>query len=163
LSAGIATPIPVPPWVTERMQEKYCHKNDFRTPILPPIIPGAPPPVCEDAPDEARVLRAWKKVPRGVPYYYEEFRDDIQIVPELIVDKIDPPRFFPPVGMANLHHCHWKVTIYYTETIESSQPFPFRCRRPRVDVLYMDLDHLHLCVGQSPDAVRSVTRDLTGN
>ena len=44
LSMGIFTPIPVPPWVTERMQEKYCHKNDWRTPILPPIKEGAPPP-----------------------------------------------------------------------------------------------------------------------
>src|SRR5687767_2651849 len=26
-SMGISTPIPVPPWVTERMEEKYVHKN----------------------------------------------------------------------------------------------------------------------------------------
>ncbi len=45
---GIFTPIPVPPWVTERMEEKYCYKNDHRTPILPPIRDGFPPPVCED-------------------------------------------------------------------------------------------------------------------
>src|SRR5215471_10467184 len=57
-SMGLATPIPVPPWVTERMEEKYCWKNDFRTPILPPIIEGYPPPLCEDPPDESRVLRA---------------------------------------------------------------------------------------------------------
>jgi hypothetical protein len=62
-----------------------------------------------------------------------------------------------------LHHCHWKCTVYYTETIESGYPFPFRCKRPRVQVVYVDLDHLHLYPGKSPDARNSVTRDLTNN
>ena len=69
----------------------------------------------------------------------------IEIVCEKLVDKIDPPRFFPLVGPAQLHHCHWKCTVYYTETIESGYPFPFRCVRPRVQVVYIDLDHLHEC------------------
>ena len=103
-----------------------------------------PPPLCEDAPDDARILRAMPKIARGVPYFYEEHRDNVQIVKELIVDKIDPPRFFPLVGLARLHHCHWKCTIFYDETIESGYPFPFRCVRPRVQCIYIDLDHLHL-------------------
>ena len=162
LSMGIFTPIPVPPWVTERMEEKYCYQNDFRTPILPQILKGAPPPVCEDPPDEARVLRAMPKVARGVPYFYEEHRDNTQVVTELIVEKIDPPRFFPLIGLAQLHHCHWKCTIYYNETIESGYPFPYQCVRPRVQVVYIDLDHLHLCSGGGPEAEQSIRRDLSG-
>jgi hypothetical protein len=160
-SMGFFTPIPVPAWVTERMEEKYCFKNDFRTPILPPIREGFPPPLCEDPPDEARILRAMPHVCRGVPYFVEEFRDNVQIVTELLVDKIDPPRFFPLVGPAQLHHCHWKCTVYYTETLESGYPFPFRCVKPRVQVVYIDLDHLHLypC---TPDAQRAVVNDLSG-
>jgi hypothetical protein len=110
-SMGFATPIPVPAWVTERMEEKYCFKNDWRTPILPPVREGFPPPLCEDPPDEARILRAIPHVCRGVPYFIEEFRDNVQVVTELLVDKIDPPRFFPLVGPAQLHHCHWKCTV----------------------------------------------------
>src|SRR5262245_15790496 len=105
---GRCTPVPVPPWVTERMEEKYCYKNDYRTAILPPIREGFPPPLCEDPPDEAMILRAMPHVTRGVPYIYEEFRDNIQIVTELLVDSIDPPRFFPLIGPARLHHCHYK-------------------------------------------------------
>ena len=161
-SMGFATPIPVPAWVTERMEEKYCFKNDWRTPILPPIREGFPPPLCEDPPDESRVLRAIPHVARGVPYFYEEFRDNVQVVTELLVDKIDPPRFFPLVGPAQLHHCHWKCTVYYTETIESGYPFPFRCVRPRVEVVYMDKDHLHLYPGCTPEQQRAVSRDLSG-
>ena len=161
-SMGILTPIPVPPWVTERMEEKYCYPNDFRTPILPPIREGFPPPTCEDQPDDARVLRALEHVTRGVPYFYEEFRDNVEIVKERIKDNIDPPRFFPLIGPAQLHHCHWKCTINYNETIESGYPFPFRCRRPRVKVIYIDLDHLHLYPGCTVDSQRAVNRELSG-
>jgi hypothetical protein len=161
-SMGIVTPIPIPPWVTERMEEKYCWKNDFRTPIMPPIREGYPPPVCEDPPDESQILRAMPHVCRGIPYWVEEFRDDIQIVTERIVDKIDPPRFYPLVGPAQLHHCHYKCTMYYTETLESGYPFPFRCRRPRSQVVYIDKDHLHLWVPHNPEAAQSMTRDVSG-
>ena len=160
---GIATPIPVPPWVTERMEEKYCFPNDHRTPIMPPIREGFPPPTCEDPPDQAMILRAMPHVRRGVPYFFEQFRDNIEIVTERLVDRIDPARFYPLVGPAQLHHCHWKCTVYYTETIESGYPFPFRCTRPRVEVVYIDKDHLHLYACNNEPAQISLTRDLVGN
>jgi hypothetical protein len=160
---GLATPIPIPPWVTERMEEKYSHQNDFRTPIMPPIRDGFPPPACEDPPDESMVLRAMPHVTRGIPYFYEEHRDDIQIVSERLKDLIDPPRFFPLVGPAQLHHCHWKCTIYYTETKESGYPFPFRIKRPRVEVIYIDKDHLHQFTNGASEATQlSISRDLAG-
>jgi hypothetical protein len=159
-SMGFFTPVCIPWKPTERMEEKYCHKNDFRTPILPPIREGFPPPLCEDPPDDSAILRAAPRVLRGVPYFAEEFRDDVSIVTERLVDRIDPPRFFPLVGWANLHHCHWKCTIYYTETLESGYPWPFRCRRPASEVVYIDKDHLHLCPGGTPETQRQITRDL---
>jgi hypothetical protein len=160
-SMGIFTPIPVPPWATERMEEKYCFKNDYRTTIMPPIKPGTVP-LCEDPPDMAMVIRAMPHVRRGVPYFYEEFRDDIQVVTELIVDKIDPPRFYPLIGPAQLHHCHYKCTIYYVETLESGYPFPVRCKKDRTEVVYIDKDHLHLCTGGTPETQQAITRDFVG-
>ena len=162
-SMGIFTPIPIAPWVTERMEEKYGAKNDFRVPVLPPIREGFPPPTCEDPPDEAAILRAAPRVCRGWPYICEEFRDDIAMVSERLVDRIDPPRFFPLVGWAQLHHCHWKSTIYYNETIQSSYPFPMKVQKPRVQVVYIDKDHLHLFPGGTPEVNRQITRDLIGN
>src|SRR5947209_20407452 len=44
LTMGFMTPVLVPPWVTERMEQKYAHKNDGRTPIMPPIRAGYPEP-----------------------------------------------------------------------------------------------------------------------
>ena len=52
--------------------------------------------------------------------------------------------------------------VFYTETIESGYPFPFRCVRPRVQVVYIDLDHLHLAPCPNPEVQLSVTRDLVG-
>jgi hypothetical protein len=156
-------PGPVPPWVPDRMEEKYGYTRDFKTPIMPPIREGYPPPLCEDPPGLQRVLRAMPKITRGVPFVYEEFRDDVQVVNERIKDTIDPPRFFPLIGPAQLHHCHWKCTVYYTETLESSYPFPFRVKRPRVEVLMIDLDHLHLYPCGTPEVNQSVGRDLIQN
>lgn len=158
---GALTPVPVQPWTTERMEEKYLHKNDWRTPIMPPIQEGVPPPICEDPPSDRQVLRALQPVARGVPYVYEEFRDNIVIVKERIVDKIDPPRFFPLVGLAQLHHCHWKCTVYFTETIQSDYPFPVKLKKRRIEVVYIDLDHLHQYVGPDPDLQRQINREHT--
>jgi hypothetical protein len=151
----------VQPWVPQRFDEKYQHTNDHRTPILPPIRDGFPPPLCEDPPSDREVLRTLPKRIRGVPYVYEEFHDDIVIVKNRIVDKIDPPRFYPLVGMAQLHHCHWECAVYYTETIQSAQPYPVFIKKPRVKVVYIDKDHLHLYVGPNPDTQRDITLEMT--
>ena len=161
IGMGIYTPIPVQPWTAERIEDMYLHKNDFRTPIMPPIMEGVPPPACEDAPSEPEVLRALGRPARGVPYVYEEFRDNIRIISERLVDKIDPPRFYPLVGLAQLHHCHWKSTIYYTETIQSDWPFPIKLPKRRVQVIYIDKDHLHQYVGPDPVLQREATREHT--
>jgi hypothetical protein len=161
LTLGLWTPIPVQPWVAERMDAKFNHRNDGRAPIMPPIRDGYPPPICEDPPSDQEILRAMPRVARGIPYVYEEFRDDIVMVKNRLVDKIDPPRFFPLVGPAQLHHCHWECVIYYTELIQSDYPFPQYSKKQRVQVIYIDKDHLHLYVGPNPDVQKQITQDMT--
>jgi hypothetical protein len=156
---GLATPIPMQPWVGDRIEERLVNRNDGRTSILPPITPGSRP-YCEDPPDQQQILRAMPRVARGVPYIYEEFRDDIEYTVEKMIDRIDPPRFYPLIGPAQLHHCHWKCTIYYTETIESTYPFPFRAKKRRAEVIYIDTDHLHLCVN-GPDSQQETNRQFS--
>lgn len=158
-SLGVGTPIPIQPWVADQIEDRLVYgRNDRKAPVLPPIPPGHQA-LCEDPPERAEVLRAMPRVTRGVPYVYEEFRDDIDITVEKLVDKVDPPRFFPLIGPAQLHHCHWKCTVYFTETVDSMYPFPFRAKRRRAEVIYIDKDHLHLCV-TGPDAQQVISRDL---
>ncbi len=156
---GFFTPVPMQPWVADRIEQRLVNRNDHRTPILPAIPPGHRS-YCEDPPDAAEILRTMPPVTRGVPYIYEEFRDDIEFSVEKLVDRVDPPRFFPLIGPAQLHHCHWKCTVYFTETVESAYPFPFRVKRRRAEVVYIDKDHLHLCAS-GMDAQQSVFQDMT--
>jgi RNA polymerase sigma factor (sigma-70 family) len=93
-------------------------------------------------PSEGEVLRALPRVPREAPTTLQAFRDDIQVVTEQLAKQVDPPRLFPLVGKAELHRYHWKCTVYYTETVESSYPFPLRSKRPRVEVVYITRDYL---------------------
>ena len=151
----------VQPWVATRLEDRYNHKHDYNTPLMPPIREGFAEPRCEDPPSDRSVLRALPQQIRGVPFIYEEFRDDITIVKNRIVDKIDPPRFFPLVGMAQLHHCHWECGVYYNETVQSSFPNPVYVKNPKVQVVYIDLDHLHLYVGPNADTQRDVLLEMT--
>jgi hypothetical protein len=136
-----------------------CNRSDYDTPILGPI-PDGYRPLCEDPPDRQTIMRALPRVPRGVPYIYEVFRDDMDFTVERLVDRIDPPRFYPLVGPAQLHHCHYKCTAYFTETRESSWPFPFRCTGRRSETVYIDRDHLHV-IACTPETLASMTRDFT--
>ncbi len=157
---GIFTPIPIQPWVAERMTEKYTPASYDRAVIMPPIRDGYPLPLCEDPPGDNEVLRMLKHT-RGVPYVYEQFFDDVFIARNRLVDKIDPPRFFPLVGLAQLHHCHWEVIVKYTETQQSDWPFPTYVKRNRTEVFYIDKDHLHLYVGPNPDMQRQILNEMT--
>ena len=92
-------------------------------------------------PSDAEVLRA---MPQSVsiPCFYEEVRDDVLIAKSRDVNTVDEPRFFPLVGVARLHHVHWKCTVTYTQRIASSYPYPIQCQKPCVQVVYMDRDYL---------------------
>ena len=161
-SANAPVPYPVPPWVSERMVEKYDTRYRLRTPIMPPILPGQPAPTCDDPPSEDEVIRTMPPVVRGVPFIYEEFRDDFTVVIEKLVDRIDPCVYVPLLGPAQLHHCHYKCTVFYKERKQSDYPFPFQVENDRVQVVYIDKDHFHLCVGDNERDQRSVSKDLFG-
>ncbi len=124
--------------------------GDTRMPIGPPILAGQRLD-CSDAPDHAEILRALPRVTR-VPFLYDEWRDDVTINVEKLVDRVDPPRFFPLVGQAQLHHVHWKCTVSFTLTKTSTFPV-FLCEQcQRSEVVYIDKDHLHLCAAEKDDA-----------
>ena len=102
-------------------------------------------------PSLQEILRAMPKVPSGIPYIYEESRDNLEFTVEKTADRLDPPCYFPFIGSAQWHRCRWKCTVYFTENIEVSQPFPFREKTRRAEVVYVDKDRLHLCGNQSCD------------
>src|SRR5262245_56849994 len=81
---GLGTPLPVPPWVPEYAEERLTCRSDHDTPILPPI-PAGYRPQCEDLPDRSTILRAMPRITRGIPWIYEEFREDYDFTIEPLV------------------------------------------------------------------------------
>ncbi|MBV9123774.1 MAG: hypothetical protein JO112_10490 [Planctomycetes bacterium] len=134
-------------------------EKDYRRPILPPIQEGFPPPLCEDPPDVGALRRNMKGGHRRVPYFFDERCDNIQVMTEKLVDKLDPPHFFPLIGPAQLHHCQWQCTVHYDETITVGFPFSFQCKRPRLEVVNLDRDHLHLCVAPGKEEQKAIRPD----
>lgn len=132
---------------------KSASKCDPRT-LIVSRKEGDPAPTCQEAPDEATILSKLPRLPRSLRHVCESSRDDVQIVTELVTDRFDEQRFFPLVGVARMHHCHWKCTVSYNETIEGRFPFYFRCTRPRVEVIYLDQDSLHVEEQAEKAAVR---------
>ena len=98
--------------------------------------------------DSDEVMRAFLKahpLNSGIPFLYDVQRNDVRIVKEKIADYIDPPRFYPLIGPAQLHHAHYKCTVYYSEVIYVGWPIPHSLvDEESVEVLYIDHNHLHM-------------------
>jgi hypothetical protein len=86
----------------------------------------------------------------GLAFVAETSRNNVRIIVEPMVDRLDDCRFYPMVGPARLHHCHYKCTVYFEEVKRSYWPVPFTHRDQRQEVVYVDHDHLIRCAG--PDA-----------
>src|SRR4030095_1396477 len=114
----LAIPVPVSPYFQQMQEDKFWnHERYGRAPVLGPIVPGGPM-VALDPPSDDEVIRAWEKAnPQqgGYPFLHEIQRNNTRIVKEKIADYVDPPRVVPLLGPVQLHHAHYKCTIYYTE------------------------------------------------
>lgn len=98
--------------------------------------------VSGEPPTDAEVLKALPRPAAKIKQIYEEFRDDVVIVKNRLVNKLDPPRFYPKIGPARLWHQHWECTVHYTETFQNGYPFPLTSKKKRVEVVYIDKDTL---------------------
>ncbi len=151
---ALGYPIPMSPYFQKKEEDAFWnHKRYDRAPILGPIQPGAAC-IAMDAPSEDEVMRKLEKarpVQGGLPFMYETQRNRVRIVSELIQDSIDPPRVMPLVGPVQVHHAHYKCTVYFTEIIHVGWPIPYTtvdedCQ----EVIYIDHDHLHMVGNVNP-------------
>lgn len=144
----LAIPIPVSPYFQDKKEDEAWVKERYkRVPVLPPLTAGAPA-VALDPPSDDEVMRALEKArptEGGLPLLHEIQRNNVRIVKEKIADYVDPPRFYPLIGPAQLHHAHYKCTIYFTEVTRVGWPVPHTIRdEDAVEVLYIDHNHFHM-------------------
>jgi hypothetical protein len=142
-------PIPISPYWSQLIEDTYHMEERYsKVPILDPVEGEHAPLFCMDAPSEDEVIRSLPDdTGGGFPFVAETQRNNVRMIVEPIVDKIDECRFYPMVGPARLHHCHYKCTVYFTKTIRSSYPIPYTHTDETVDVVYIDHDHLIRCAG----------------
>lgn len=143
--AGI--PIPVSPYTQHKKEQEYwIHERYEKVPILPPLTAGGPDEAL-DAPSDDEVMHALERArpQQGtVPFIYEVHRDNVRITRDRIADYVDPPRVIPLVGPVQLHHAHYKCTVYFSETIRIGWPIPHTLKNEdAVEVLYIDHNHFH--------------------
>lgn len=150
----LGIPIPVSPYFQKMKEDQHWEAERYDSvPILGPIVPGGPAS-AEDEPTDDEVMRAFeeaKPTQGGLPLLHEIQRNDVKIVKERIADYIDPPRVYPLIGPAQLHHAHYKCTIYYNETTRVGWPIPHTLRdEDAVEVIYIDHNHLHMVGNVDP-------------
>lgn len=138
---------PILPSQSQRLERDIEREEDDRVPILDPIPGEAGGATCLDPPSEEEV---WEKVPKfknGSPPFYETQRNNVRILIEKIGEKTDPCKVFPLAGPCQLVHCHYKCSVYFDEAYWSDYPIPFNHKKARVEVVYIDKDHLRRCGG----------------
>ena len=149
-SLGIfSIPVPVSPYFQQAQEDAHWYKERYKdVQILPPLIPGAPSDAL-DPPSDDQVMVALEKarpVNGGIPFLQGRQRNNVRIKKEKIADYIDEPRMYPLAGMCQLHHTHWKCTVYFTEVTRVGWPVPYTATNEEAEeVVRIDLDHLHMC------------------
>lgn len=146
---GTTPLIPVSPYYSELIEDAYVREErDDKVPILDPVEGEHAPLFCQDPPMPDEVMRALPNdTSGGNAFIAETHRNNVKMVVEPIVDRMDDCRFFPLAGPARLHHCHYKCTVYYDKIIRSDWPVPFRHKDETIQVVYIDHDHLIRCAG----------------
>ncbi len=141
--------IPVSPYMSQKIEDEYWEEERYkRVPILDPVEGENAPLFCLDPPSPDEVMRALPdNTSGGVAFLAETSRNNVRIITEPMVDRLDDCRFYPMVGPARVHHCHYKCTVYFEEVKRSYWPVPFTNRDQRQEVVYVDHDHLIRCGG----------------
>lgn len=141
--------IPVSAYWSQKVEDAYHEEERYgKVPVLDPVAGEHAPIFCLDPPSPDEVIRTLPDTPAGgFAFLAETQRNNVRMVVEKIVDRVDECRFYPMVGPARLHHCHYKCTVYYDKTIRSDWPIPFTHVDATEEVVYIDHDHLIRCAG----------------
>jgi hypothetical protein len=137
-------PLPISPYFTQEVEDTYWEEERYlKVPVLDPVEGENAPLICMDTPSPDEIMRALPdETAGGLPFVAEVQRNNVRWHTELIVDKLGEPRFYPMVGPARKHSCHYKCTVYYDKIVRSDWPIPFTHKDATIEVVYIDHDHL---------------------
>jgi len=144
---GIASiPGPVSPHHQQAAEDRAFERlRHERIAVLPPITEANH--IALDPPSHDQVIRELNRirpVAGGVPGLEVTYRNIKGITIELIADYVDPVRVVPLLGPVELHHAHYRCTVYFEEVTQVGWPIPHQLRVENgMEVIYIDKDHFH--------------------
>ncbi len=145
--AGVTGTVMLDPetFAATQSDAKAAEEPSSPSPLPRPIVAahsckGIEPPSDDEvirAVGEKRKLNGtWVRV-------FEKNGKDIRIVKEKKADYVDPPRTYPLIGPAQLHHTHYKCSVHFTESLRVGWPIPHKSEKEAVEVVYIETSHLH--------------------
>jgi hypothetical protein len=78
------------------------------------------------------------------------YYNNVRMVIERVVDKVDDPLLIPAVGLAQLHHVVFKVTLYSQTIPRNANPLTPGGFDFQIDRIYISHDHLHVLTPETP-------------
>jgi len=149
----LSVPVPISPYHQQMAEDNAFESQRYnRVAMLPPIMEDNH--IALDPPTDDEVMRAMERVRPvggGVPGLEMTMRNVKGITKELIADYVDPVRVVPLAGPVQLHHSHWKCTVYFEEITQVGWPVPHQIKtEDGIEVLYIDKDHFHRVGGGEP-------------
>jgi hypothetical protein len=142
-------PLPVSPYFSQEIEDAMWEEERYgKVPVLDPVEGENAPLFCLDNPSPDEIMRSLPDDTKGGwPFMAEVSRNNVRMVTELIVDSIGECRFYPMVGPARHHRCHYKCTVYFQKVVRSDWPVPYTHADQTQEVVYIDHDHLIRCAG----------------
>lgn len=100
---GTTPLIPVTPYFSQQIEDTYWEEERYgKVPILDPVEGENAPLFCLDPPSADEVVRALPdQTSGGVAFLAETSRNNVRMIVEPIVDRLDECRFYPMAGPAD--------------------------------------------------------------
>ncbi len=145
---ALGYPVPVSPFFQDALEDQAWEHERYETvPILGAITEGSVA-IALDPPSQDEIMRAFEQarpLEGGLPLLHEIQRNNVRIVVEPIADYVDPPRVYPLIGPAQLHHAHYKCIVYFSEVTRVGWPIPYTTtNQDAQEVIYIDHNHFHM-------------------
>ena len=117
---------------------------------VPVLVGNGDCRTCLNPPSEAEV---WEKVPTAQGNPLITIRN-VKMLIEKIGEKVDEFKVYPLAGVCQLVHCHYKATVSFDEITTSNDPIPINHKKARVEIVFIDKDHLRRPAEKPAEAVK---------
>ena len=136
----------------------WIHDGHRVAPIFGPLTAAEPSEVTDEPSDE-EVMMAFEQLRPlrdGIPQNSQRERKNLRIVKKKLCDYVDPPRMYPLIGAAQLHHVHYKCAVEFTEITSAGTQSGATTHVDEIcAAVYVDHNHFHMMDKKSLERVKS--------